>query len=163
MTLGTQAMMITNVTTPEDVEILRQLRNATRGTFSHDNTEISTREQEVWWDRHNEHIVAFYVSLDDEPVGFAVLTILPEEIVSVGLPRRLEESATTSVGVLPKARGKKLGYALMWTLEQAYPGPLVACARLDNPGGMAMHRESAGWRETHRDATHAYYRREARL
>lgn len=151
---------VTRVESPDQVEILRQLRNATRGTYSNSNQEISTNEQQVWWERHHETLMAWYLSVDDEPAGFAVLTILPEATPRVGLPRKLEGCATTTAGVLPKFRGKGLGYMLMGLLEDATGCPLVACARLDNPGGMKCHRASSNWRETHRDAVNAYYRRE---
>lgn len=152
----------TRIETPEDVEILRQIRNATRGTYSFSNTEISTTEQDVWWAKYRENLIGYLIAVDGETAAYAVLTIMPEAIPRAGLPRKLEACATTVVGVLPAFRGMGLVYRAMDLLEGATELPLVACARLDNPAGIKAHRASSGWRETHRDLVHVYFRRDER-
>jgi len=152
-----------HVVSDEDVEILRQIRNGTveAGTYSHNNEIISPEQQARWWAANWGTANAWYIEVDGEPAGFALLTLLPPEILEDGLPRRIEASATTTAGVLPKFSGRGLATRLMQLLEASTGLPLAACARLDNPVGMHLHRPEAGWYEVRRDEVNAYYRREA--
>ena len=115
------------VSTPAQVETLRQIRNATAAGFSHDNTQISHAVQRAWWSAMRGRVHAWLYAYQGEVVGF-------------GLVRQTEDGRWwNSLGVLPAYQGQGFGSAITTDLLSQHDGPVYASVRCDNLPAIAMH------------------------
>ena len=83
-------MHVRRVETPEDVELLRTIRNACREYMTYRTAEITPEEQASWWSSAKREAYLF----DD--VAFAYVS-------------RRHKKTFITLGILPEARGKGLG------------------------------------------------------
>lgn len=138
------------VITPQDVELLRVIRNTCRSGFSHDTEEISPGAQRDWWLRYRQFVVALlYFKADAAwaPVGYGVLRQNPAE-----------GKWYSSVAVLPDWTGHGYGKAITAHIIRQCPDDEVyASARLDNPAARALH-QAVDWEVTGSDERLEYYR-----
>lgn len=129
----------------EDVEILRQIRNACKDGFSHDNNAISQPAQEAWWVLMRDRVRAWLYWHEADIVGY-------------GLLRQTDDGRWwSSVAVVPSAAGHGYGGAITADLIRRIEEPVWAEARLDNPAAMRLHR-MGDWEELGRTETHVSYR-----
>jgi GNAT superfamily N-acetyltransferase len=114
---------------------IRLIRNATRGTYSQNNEEISWCDQQQWWERTKDKRLAwlYHQPGDHEIVGFGVLLLQDDGYW------------TTTVGVLPAHAGKGYGKAITHDLVVNAPGPCRAMALIDNPAGVRCHDLEQDW------------------
>src|SRR6266852_9598119 len=83
------------IETPEDVESLRQVRNATAWGFSHDTSQISPEQQRGWWATMRGKVRGWLYRL---PAG---------DVVGFGVLRQTDDGRWwNSVGVLPAFAGR---------------------------------------------------------
>lgn len=140
--LGLNAWLIES---DEDVEILRQIRNACKDGFAHDNATISEPAQRAWWVLMHSRIKAW-------------LYWHKADIVGYGLLRQTDDGRWwSSVAVVPQAAGHGYGGAITADLVRRTDEPVWAEARLDQPKAMRLHRVG-DWEELRRDDALAYYR-----
>ena len=124
---------------------IRLIRNATRGTYSQANDEISWWDQQQWWMKTEGKRLAWLYSDETGIVGFGVLLLQDDGYW------------TTTVGVLPDHGGKGYGKAITHDLVANAPGPCRAMARKGNPAGVRCHDTERDWDITGEDATYVYF------
>lgn len=128
----------------DDVEALRQIRNACKDGFAHDNDEISVPQQQAWWALMCSFVKAWLYWHGLEVVGY-------------GLLRQTDDGRWwSSVAVLPEAAGHGYGGAITADLIRRSDTRVWAEARLDNPVAMKLHR-TADWEEWKRDDKVVHY------
>jgi ribosomal protein S18 acetylase RimI-like enzyme len=138
------------VSTSDQVETLRRIRNATAMGFSHDNTQISETAQRAWWVVHRHRIRVWLYYHSGVLVGFGMLRQTPDG------------AWWNSLGVLPKYQGRGFGSAITADLLEQHDGVLPASVRQDNHRGIAMHRADAWERVPGDDPALVYFRSRAR-
>jgi len=113
----------------EDVEWLRVIRNTCRLGFAADNSVITARQQEAWWQKNEQRIVA-YLYQDDE--GF---------IVGYALLRMTDDGRWwSSVATLPPYIGRGYGGSMTaHIIRQSPTGVVYGQARKDNPAACRLH------------------------
>jgi GNAT superfamily N-acetyltransferase len=85
------------VTTEQDLEALRQIRNSGREWMTRDTAEISPEQQAAWWAaRDPETCMVFLFSHQDTDIGYGML-------------RRIDDYWWCSLAVLPHKRGQGYG------------------------------------------------------
>lgn len=138
-------LVATPIVGPDDVELLRRIRNACKDGFAHDNDEISVPQQEAWWKRMCSSVKGWLYWHGYKAVGY-------------GLLRKTDDGRWwSSVAVLPESAGYGYGGAITADLIRRSDTRVWAEARLDNPAAMKLHR-SADWEEWKRDERVAHYR-----
>lgn len=130
----------------QDVEMLRQIRNACKDGFAHDNTEITPQAQAAWWIVSCGAVRAWlYWTVEAGVVGY-------------GLLRKTDDGRWwSSVAVLPSHAGHGYGGAITADLVRHSDQPTWGTARLDNPAAMRLHR-AVDWEEVERDDRLVTYR-----
>lgn len=116
------------VSTLEDVENLRILRNECRAYMTHNTDEITQAQQRIWWQGAAGNpqwiIWLVYVPGWDEPVGFALL-------------RKTLTRWYCSLGLRSWLRGQRYGTLIYGALAQVVPdGEVWAAIRTDNPASI---------------------------
>jgi hypothetical protein len=110
-----------------DGEVLRQLRNACRGGFAHNDSEISPERQASWLQQRR---AAHDLIAIDYLVGFGTLTLR-------------KDAWWTTVGVLPWHRGHNYGRSIVTNLvhlvRHRFPGCQVLGEALPNSVGAKTH------------------------
>lgn len=107
-------MRVRAVTTEQDVETLRQIRNAGREWMTRDTSEISPEQQRDWWAaRDPETCLVYLFSHDGADVGY-------------GLLRLDGGSWWVSLAVAPEHRGKGHGTAIYRWLVPVVSAPIWA-------------------------------------
>lgn len=141
--LGLQAIAIEHI---GQVEALRQIRNACKDGFAHDNTQISELAQRAWWVAHKDRVKGWlYATPDYVLVGYGIL-------------RQTDDGRWwSSVAVLPAHAGSGYGGAITGDLIRRIDVPVWASARVDNPAAQRLHRKS-DWEELGRDDKLVHYR-----
>lgn len=115
------------ITSPEQVELLRTIRNETRWDFSHDNGEISEMRQRAWWVTMRGRLCAWLYYDTGELIGF-------------GLVRQTEDQRWwNSLAVLPGYRSRGYGSAITTDLLHQHAGPIYASVKATNQPALAMH------------------------
>ena len=90
-------MRVRAVTTDEDLETLRQIRNAGREWMTRDTSEITPEQQRAWWQQRDpETCLVFLFSDKGTDVGY-------------GLLRRIDDYWWCSLAVKPEHRGNGYG------------------------------------------------------
>lgn len=120
------------VDSPEDVEILRVLRNAGREWFG-DSKEISSDEQTAWWAANKGSLRCLLVGVP--PVGY-------------GMIRWRDGRSWVSLAVDPVVRGQGWGqriYQLLADLARIEDTQIFAAIRIDNVASLTAARR-AGYR-----------------
>lgn len=137
------------IVTPQDVEMLRVIRNTCRDGFSYDTEEITPEAQKEWWAKNHDRVRGFLYQKIRE--GWAV--------VGYGLLRRdMDGRWYSSVAVLPEHTGKGYGGLITSDIIRMCPdGVVYASARLDNPAARALHHAS-DWDVIGQDERLEYYR-----
>ncbi len=141
------------IVTPQDVEMLRVIRNACRAGFSYDTEEITPEAQKEWWVKNHDRVLGVLYQKPGE--GWAV--------VGYGLLRRdMDGRWYSSVAVLPEHTGKGYGGAITAHLIRQFKAErdtsdVYASARLDNPAARALHRPD-DWDVIGQDERLEYYR-----
>ncbi len=129
---------------PEEIELVRQIRNVTAAGFSNHNDAILPADHQVWW-RQTEPLAWLYAS--------------PEGIVGFGLLRRDDKDRwVTVVAVLPEHGGHGYGKYITADIVRRSPGLVYATARLDNPAAVKLHVEEDWERIDGEDPRLAYFR-----
>ena len=120
------------VETAAHVETLRQLRNAGRDGFAHDNGEISEAQQAAWWAANGGRVLAWLFTRG----GYYD----PREVVGYGLLRRGPDGRLwSSVAVAPAFRGLGYGLAVTRATVERAPAEVWGEARRDNPAALRLH------------------------
>lgn len=137
------------VQSPHQVEMLRMIRNAGRGGYSHDHHEISRDEQRKWWGDMQHRIQAWlYATIDGQVVGF-------------GLIRQTDDGRwSPSAGVLHEHQGHGYGGKIVDDLvdrARARGIQLHAQALLDQPAAVATHHQDR-WERLGSDEQYVYFR-----
>jgi GNAT superfamily N-acetyltransferase len=114
------------ITNNEQVEDLRQMRNACRGTYTNDNSYITKGMQRVFWKKNKDNIVGFLYYNDSDLIGFGIL-------------KKIDSKYYSSVGVHPLAQGHGYGKELTHMLINSIPDDVWGVALDDNIGGIKMH------------------------
>lgn len=117
------------VTTDEDVDMLRRIRNACRGTFAYNNLEIDETAQKAWWVAMQGRIHAWLYAADDEVIGY-------------GLIREEDGRWWDSVAVMPHVRGFGYGSEICSDLAQRAGCQVWSKVRPGNFAARRMHRDS---------------------
>lgn len=107
-------MRVRAVTTEQDVETLRQIRNSGRESMTRDTAEITPEQQQAWWSaRDPETCLPFLFGQDGADVGYGML--------------RLDgDRWWVSLAVAPEHRGKGHGTAIYRWLLPIVPAPVWA-------------------------------------
>lgn len=117
------------VSTPEQVERMRQMRNTCAEGFAHFTGLISPEEQQAWWAANQGRARAWL---------YATANYL--DLVGFGLIRRLDDGRWyTTVGVLPAHGGHDYGKWITAHLIRQAPGHCYGQARRDNPAAVKLH------------------------
>lgn len=132
------------VQNPEQIELVRIIRNVQSAGFSHFNGQIAERDHLSWW--HETKPQAWLFA--DERT----------EVVGFGLLRKddLDRWATV-VAVVPGFTGHGYGSWITHFIVEQTPGRCYATARLDNPAAMALHHPRDWQRIEGEDDRLAYY------
>lgn len=114
---------------PEQVEQMRQLRNAGRHGFANDQREIGIDDQQVWWLANRRTMRGWlYLTSDGSTAGY-------------GLIRQTDDGRWwSSVAVSPLFQGKGFGTQIMRHLFQSVDGELWAEVLKENRASFTMHR-----------------------
>ena len=83
-------MLVSRVTTLDELEQVRQIRNACREWMTHDTKHIGSAQQWAWWNSAPRELYLF------DSVAYALLT-------------QRDGETWISLGVLPEHRGKGIG------------------------------------------------------
>lgn len=129
-------LVATPVSDAGDVEMLRTIRNACRGSFAHDNEEVTTEAQAIWWTSMQGRIHAWLYAHLGEVIGYGLI--------------RLESGRWwDSVAVLPAARNQGFGTEICSDLAQRVDHPIWSEVRPGNFAARRMHHdvewELVGW------------------
>lgn len=131
------------VVTDNQIDWMRYLRNASIGTFSHDNNVISEEVQHAWWVANRGFVKAWLYLLKPDLDSMKPGNVYQSAIIGYGLVRRIYDGTWwNSLAVLPAYRGKGLGSFITADLVQKHEGVLYASVLRDNPAGLAMHHNS---------------------
>lgn len=115
------------ITSAEQVELLRTIRNETRWDFSNDNSEITEAHQRAWWVVMRGRISAWLYYSGPELVGFGLVRL------------DIDGKWWNSVAVLPGYRRHGYGTAITSDLVYQNPGPIYASVKVNNQPALAMH------------------------
>lgn len=115
------------VTTPDQVERLRQMRNRCAEGFANFTGQVTEQEQLRWWATHLLTVQAWLYSAGVQDAGFGLLTTHEDGRVF------------TTVGVLPEHTGHDFGKVITADLITKAPGRVYGCARRDNPAAVKLH------------------------
>lgn len=128
-------------------ESMRQIRNACRAGFAHDNAKIGRNRQREWWAENRHRIVGFlYFAPDGRPCAY-------------GLLRQTEDGRWwSSVAVHPAYGGHGHGRRVTQHLIRQSPDGVVwAEAMKANPAACALHRAD-DWEVVGEDDERWHYR-----
>lgn len=103
-------MDVRRVTTDEDLETLRQIRNSGRQWMTRNAAEITPEQQRAWWQ-----------TLDHASVKVWLFSESAAEI-GYGLVRLEQGRAWCSLAVLPRHQGRGYGTAIYRYLALSQPG-----------------------------------------
>lgn len=114
---------------PEQVEAMRQLRNAGRHGFANDQREIGIDDQQAWWLANRRTMRGWlYLTQDGSTAGY-------------GLLRQSEDGRWwSSVAVAPIFQGLGFGIQIMRHLFQVADGELWAEVLKTNEPSLRMHK-----------------------
>lgn len=101
-------LQICPVSTPEAVEQLRCVRNATR-QFMQDTEYVTVKQQQAWWKKQHKLVRAYLVTLHEQVVGYLLV-------------RWVHGRPIGTYALVAAARGRGHGKELCWTLNQWFPG-----------------------------------------
>lgn len=114
------------VTTFDQIEQVRVIRNTTRAGYAHFTGEITPEAQILFW-THELPMAWLYADEQDAVVGFGML-------------RKDDEGRwCTVVGVLPEHAGHDYGKQITRNLLSRCPGRCWGTARRDNPAAVKLH------------------------
>jgi GNAT superfamily N-acetyltransferase len=136
------------ITTPDQVESMRLIRNATRFDFSHDHSVISEMHQRAWWVVMRGKIKAWLYYCAGSLVGYGMIRQTPDG------------RWWNSLAILPEFRGHGYGTAIVSDLLGQNEERIFASVRRDNLPALAMHHEYDWERyaETDGDESLVYFR-----
>jgi GNAT superfamily N-acetyltransferase len=137
------------IRTEEQVETMRQIRNAGAYGYSNDHREISVDEQREWWKRNEDLTMAwlFHASCGCI-VGYGLIS------------HRVDGHWSPSAGVKAEFAGRGCGkFIVDWLASTARNLGLTlhAQALLSNPAAVKTHTER-NWEHLYDDETYAYFR-----
>jgi len=128
----TPKLRVELISSPEHVEILRNIRNASAGTYSNDNTHISQERQLAWWESTKNRLMGWlYIQVHSpyDSIGFGIV--------------RLSDDGNwwNSIGVSPSFKGQGYGSFITHDILSRYNGRIYAAVRRDNIPGIRMHHD----------------------
>ena len=129
----------------EAVEIMRDIRNSGRESYSNDHNEISREQQKVWWEKNKDTAVAYLYcdAVTMKPLGYGILI-------------KRDGKYWSSIGFLPECRGKGYGKVVFRHLINMIPGDVWATSLKSNPGGCKIHIPE-DWEMWKDDGTYLHY------
>ena len=128
MTTGTRLRPVP-IVHPEQVEIMRRLRNEGRHSFANDQREIGVEDQQVWWNTNRRTMRAWLYHTEDGSVaGFGML-------------RQVDDGSwRSSVAVAPLFQGNGYGTEITRHLFATVDGALWAEVLKTNEASLRMHK-----------------------
>lgn len=124
------------IETPEQIEILRKIRNATASGFTSDTSYITELRQRAWWVVMKGRLKAWLYTLPC--TGNADWK--PEYVVGYGLVRLADDGRWwDSLAVLPDYQRQGYGSYITADLLKRHDGPIYSLVRKDNIAAIAMH------------------------
>ena len=121
-------LRVERITTFEQAEVMRMLRNIGRTSYSHDHTEITEERQRAFWEKNKDTMIGFiyYDYITGNPVAYAALLFRGGRYWSTN-------------AVHPMYRGMKYGKATLHHVIHQGPCDVWALARKDNPAAVKEH------------------------
>jgi len=116
--------MIRCVTTVEDAQIVRAIRNACRHYMTRDARSISEEQQAAWFESLDENVSLYLL----DEVGY-------------GMTRTDESGSWLTGGLLPSVRGQGHGEALFRHLVASSPAPWLLEVLRGNAPAFSLYRK----------------------
>ncbi len=123
------------VTTDEDVEAMRVIRNAGRQWMTEDQREISVGEQRAWWEKSRQRAAKDFLPVVYREQG-------SDAVVGYGVIDRRDGDLMVSLAVAPAFRGLGYGRKIYECLARLAGEKVLAVIRADNAPSIAAAKRA---------------------